>query len=383
MLPHQLRRRLLPVSIVCVLISLLAVSSAAAQVQPDQATGNARALTELKIHSVSLEHNLLGDPADQSVTVYLPKAYNTNPEKRFPVIYLLHGYTGKREEWTTNGYQGMDLGKVMDERIASSAIHDVIVVVPNGRNKYLGSFYTNSSVTGNWEDFIYRELVSYVDANFRTLAQPESRGIAGHSMGGYGAIMLSMKHPDVFSAAYAFSPCCVGIEADLSSTNPAWTKALRATDIIADPQSYDDFYVDAFIALSAAFSPDPTGRGLLVRFPYREEHGTLVENGMALDDWKKHTPLVMAPTYKDNLSKLRGIYLDYGYSDEFKHIPQTVREYSAVLSELGVPHTVGAYQGTHGDGIRKRFEQDALPFFNQVLSFVPSTTQPKAPAPGH
>lgn len=121
----------------------------------------------------------------------------------------------------------MQLATLMDGLIATGTSKEMIVVVPNGRNAYFGSFYTNSPVTGGWEDFVARELVRWVDGNFRTVAAAESRGIAGHSMGGYGAIMLGMKHPDVFGAFYALSPCCVGLEGDLGPENQAWVAAAQ------------------------------------------------------------------------------------------------------------------------------------------------------------
>src|SRR4030095_10841722 len=184
-------------------------------------------LVEVKIPAPSLKGNLLGDPTEQTIAVYLPPSYEASPTKRFPSLDLLHGFTAKHQAWTTNGYQGMSLQPLMDEMIKSGKVQEMIVVAPNGWNAYKGAFYTNSSVNGNWEDYIYRDLVQTVDAKYRTVARPESRGIAGHSMGGYGALTLAMKHPDVFGAVYALSPCCLGIEGDFTEDNPGWMKALR------------------------------------------------------------------------------------------------------------------------------------------------------------
>ena len=225
------------------------------------ATGSSTGrLLEIKIPAPALRENLLSDPIEQNIVIYLPPSYHTAPAKRFPTIYLLHGFLGNQTAWTSGGYQGMSLGPLMDEMIKSGKSREVIVVAPNGRNAYAGSFYTNSVVTGNWEDYILRDVVGYIDANYRTIARPESRGVAGHSMGGYGAIMLGMKHPDIFSAVYALSPCCLAMEADFLSDNPAWLRTVRLTSIDqikGRPQSLVDFYVRALVALSAAFSPNP------------------------------------------------------------------------------------------------------------------------------
>ncbi|HEX7773821.1 MAG TPA: alpha/beta hydrolase-fold protein, partial [Pyrinomonadaceae bacterium] len=139
----------------------------------------------------------------------------------------------------------------------------------NGANAYKGSFYTNSAVTGNWEDFIVRDLVNYVDSNYRTIRAPQSRGIAGHSMGGYGSVMLGMKHPEIFGAVYALSPCCLAMEADLSEANSAWTDVLQLTSkdqLNATPRSFAQFYHSAMMALSAAFSPNPNRAPFFVDF---------------------------------------------------------------------------------------------------------------------
>ena len=136
----------------------------------------------------------------------------------------------------------------------------MIVVAPNGRNAYGGAFYTNSTVNGNWEDYLVRDLVAYVDANYRTLARPESRGIAGHSMGGYGAIVLAMKHPDVFSTLYALSPCCLSLEGDIGPQNPAWLKTLRLKSrdqLKTKFETFEEFYTLVFVAAATAFSPNP------------------------------------------------------------------------------------------------------------------------------
>ena len=213
-----------PAMISAIVLAISFVSAGfAQQATAPAAAGNAAAgkLVQVKVSAPALKGNMLGDPAAQSVAVYLPPSYDTSPARRFPTIYLLHGFTGNNKAWTTNGYQGMSLQPLMDEMIKSGKIREMIVVAPNGWNAYRGAFYTNSSVTGNWEDYIYRDLVQSIDANYRTIAKPESRGIAGHSMGGYGAVTLAMKHPDVFSAVYALSPCCLGMEGDFTSDNPA------------------------------------------------------------------------------------------------------------------------------------------------------------------
>ena len=352
--------------------SLLVISFASAgfaqQATPLAAAGK---LVEVKVPAPALKGNLLGDPAEQSVAVYLPPSYDTSPARRFPTLYLLHGFLGNNKAWTTNGYQGMSLQPLMDDMIKSGKIREMIVVAPNSWNAYRGSFYSNSAVTGNWEDYIYRDLVQNIDANYRTVARPESRGIAGHSMGGYGAVVLAMKHPDVFSAVYALAPCCLAMEGDITSENPAWLKTIRLTSkeqLKPKPESLDEFYPIAFVAISASFSPNPKRAPFYVDFPYEEREGRLEKNESAYARWRAKMPLYMIDENKQNLLKLRGIFIDYGQKEEFSHIPIASQLFSKALAERSIPHIFEVYEGgDHSNKIRQRVETRVLQFFSDKL----------------
>lgn len=354
-------------------IVLLTNSGAAQQV----AVPLAGTLVETTVASTALKGNLLGDPGESGVAIYLPPSYAMSPERRYPTLYLLHGYVTGVEVFGaragTRGFQGMQLATTMDDLIGRGAAREMIVVAPNGRNAYFGSFYTNSSVTGGWEDFIVQELVSWIDAKYRTVPHAESRGIAGHSMGGYGAIMLAMKHPDVFGALYALSPCCVGLEADIGRDNQAWLRAmqLQSRDQLQPrPRSLDEFYPTVMIALSAAFSPNPDKPPLYVDLPFQENNGRLVVSDAAYSKWRSKMPLYLVEQYRGNLEKLRGIYLDYGALEEFSHIRVTTRAFADELASRGIPHTFEVYAGgDHENKIRERIETRVLRFFSEVLSF--------------
>jgi len=315
------------VAALAVALILFAASSAQTQARID--TGS---LEDLRVPAASLAGNLLGDPTVQHVFVYLPPSYSKAPTKRYPTLYLLHGYTARPEAWVKGGYQGMSLPEEMDSLIAKGVASEMIVVVPNGRNAYLGSFYTNSPVTGNWEDYIFRDVVGYIDGHYRTLARAGGRGIAGHSMGGYGAFMLAMKHPDIFGAVYALSPCCVGFEGDITAENPVWKKAamVNTRDVFSKtPQSFDDFWINAMIAVSAAFSPNRDKAPIFADFPFVEKGGLLVKNETAFSRYREKMPLYLIEQYRSNLLKLRGISLDVGEFDEFTHIRRATARLSA------------------------------------------------------
>jgi S-formylglutathione hydrolase len=209
-------------------------------------------IIDATVHSPGLEHNLLGDPADQGVSIYVPDAYQNEPERHFPVLIFLHGYSDPTSRHSAAVlFQGM-----MDRLIASGTAKPMIIVLPNGINKYKGAFYTNSSVTGDWEGYIVRDVIAYVDTHYRTV--PEQRGITGHSMGGYGALTLAFRHPEVFRAVYAMSPCCTDLIEDLGPSNPAWGRVneLTSPDQVPQALSNGQFFVAAMSALDAALAPD-------------------------------------------------------------------------------------------------------------------------------
>jgi S-formylglutathione hydrolase FrmB len=342
----------------------------AQQAAPQRSAGK---VLELTVQATSLKENLLSEPVQQKIVVYLPPSYDTAPAKRFPTLYLLHGFTADQTAWTGGGYQGLKLGPFMDDMISTGKSREMIVVAPNGKNAYLGSFYTNSATNGNWEDYIVHDVIAFVDANYRTIARPESRGIAGHSMGGYGAVVLGMKHPDVFSAIYALSPCCLTMEADFGPDNPAWLKAIRLTsrdELKGQPQSFADFYARAFVATAAAFSPNPARAPFFVDLPYQEREGKLEKNESVYAKWQLRFPVNMVEDNKQNLVKLRGIFVDYGEKEEFPHIRIGARKFSSALSERNIPHIFEVYAGgDHGNKIRQRMETRLVQFFSDRLDF--------------
>ena len=139
----------------------------------------------------------MGENPTRAVSIYLPPGYDQSNES-YPVIYFLHGFTAD--------HQIAPLKDILDYAIAKQRIRPFIWVAPNQKTSYDGSFYSNSGLFGNWEDFTVETLVEYIDSHYRTLKNKDSRGITGHSMGGYGALKLAMKHPDVYGSVYAISP---------------------------------------------------------------------------------------------------------------------------------------------------------------------------------
>lgn len=174
----------------------------------------AGSLQRITIHGKHLEHNREGDSADREVSIYLPDLYAVDSTLRFPVLYLLHGTPLTDLYWTggKTGLRGVAPANVpaaMDRAIAGGAAKPMIIVMPNAYSKHHGNMYNGFAPADAWTDYIAQDLVEYIDSHYRTLADRASRGLAGHSMGAYGAVKIGTLHPEVFSSLYIMSVCCM------------------------------------------------------------------------------------------------------------------------------------------------------------------------------
>lgn len=330
-------------------------------------------LVREKVHGVSLEKTVTGESADRHVSIYLPPSYDTAPNKRYPVVYLLHGITDTDGDWTKPWKAGdpwQSIQGIMNRGIAEKRFGEMIIVMPDERTKWGGSFYTNSSVTGNWEDFTVKDLVAYVDGKYRTLARASSRGIAGHSMGGYGAVKLGMKHPDVYSVVYGMNPAVLDWGRDLTIDNPGFKFLL--TNKVAGPEDAikGGLYALGSIVVAQAFSPNPDRPPLFIDLPFAMVDGKVQPSEPAFSRWQENMPVHMVEKYAANLRKLRGFRFDSGYEDEYAHIPPTARALSAALTARGIDHVFEEYNGDHRNrmmGRTGRLASEVLPYFWMLL----------------
>src|SRR4051812_7019538 len=206
-----------------VLACAVMLVSGAAAAGADNAVKNGT-VERITVHGASLVGNLEGDSPDRAVFVYLPPGYATATARRYPVVYLLHGYGLTGERWMTFA----KIAEGADKAIAAGAAHEMILVSPDAFTKYDGSMYSASPTTGDWETFIADDLVSYVDSHYRTIASRTSRGLGGHSMGGYGTVRIGMKRPDVFSSLYIMSACCLLNDPGAARGQPAGNRGTAA-----------------------------------------------------------------------------------------------------------------------------------------------------------
>jgi S-formylglutathione hydrolase FrmB len=301
---------------------------------------------QLTVHGKSLENNLIGDSPDRNVSVYLPKSYATNKSRRYPVVYFLHGYTDSDEKWFRTPKHWIQFPAVLDK-----AAIDFIVVMPNAYNAFQGSLYSTSVTTGDWETFVAKDLVAAIDAKYRTIAKVTSRGIAGHSMGGYGAIRLGLRHPDVFSAVYMLSPCC------MESTQGASPKA-ESVATLAD-FAKQDFGTKATLARAAAWSPNPSKPPLYLDLPTGDAKADVLAR------WSANAPLALVHQYAPNLKRLRALGFDAG--DQDKSIFAACQALHGILGNYGIAHDYAEYEGNHTNRVAERIEKVAMPFFAKSL----------------
>jgi S-formylglutathione hydrolase len=200
-------------------------------------------------------------------------------------------------------------------------------VMPNAFTRYFGSMYSSSVTTGDWEMFVARELVAHIDGHYRTMATVASRGLAGHSMGGYGTIRIGMKHPDVFSSIYAMSACCLAPTLGFDTERGRKAEAVKSPDEVKGL----DFMMKATFASAAAWSPNPKN-----------------------------------PQYILNLRALKALAFDVGTKDFLLNDSKSL---AASLAAYDVPHTYETYDGDHINGVANRLETKVFAFFSKQLQF--------------
>jgi enterochelin esterase-like enzyme len=309
----------------------------------------------IKVHAPSLEGNLQGNSTERDVLVYLPPSYADEPNRRYPVVYQLHGWLPSAVQWS-----GMiNLQEGTDRAIASGSAREMIVVLPDSLTVHEGGMYSSSVTTGDFEAFIARDLIEHIDANYRTIPERASRGLSGHSMGGYGTVRIGMKYPQLYSSIYAMSSCCLSPRGD--------DQAVRQAAEIETLEEAAQAGIGPRVALSlaAAWSPNPHKPPLYFDFP--------VENGevqpLVVAKWAANAPLAMIDQYVSNLRRMKAIAIDIGLQDGLIGDNEAL---SKVLNAYGIAHSYETYEGNHTNRVADRYETRVLPFFSRELAFEPS-----------
>jgi enterochelin esterase-like enzyme len=322
----------------------------------------------ITVHGRALEGNLEGDSPDRDVTVYLPPTYGGDQKRRYPVLYLLHGYGGREDTFTARLATIAESG---DRLSASQGFSDLIIVTPSAFSLHKGSMYSNSPTTGDWERFIAEDLVAYMDGHYRTLANRMSRGLGGHSMGGYGAIRIGMKRPDVFSSLYLMSACCLTANRNPQPDSMAAAEAIRTREQAEEAARAPGFGPSVNLASAAAWSPNPANPPLFLDLP--------VKDGKVRPDivakWVANAPVEMIDQHAAALSSLYAIAIDVGTQDP---LLAANRQLHDKMTSLRIPHAYEEYDGDHTNRVGDRIERSVLVFFSTSLA---APANPSSPPP--
>ena len=325
------------------------------EVPPVVAGAKPVTVEHITVHGPSLEGNLEGDAVDRDVFVFLPPSYAAEKTRRYPVVYALHGYSIGAEQWTRE----IHVPQTLEGAFALGA-REMIVVLPDSKTAHNGSMYSSSVTTGDFEQFIAHDVVAYVDAHYRTLAARESRGLVGHSMGGYGASRIGMKHADVFGSLYIMSPCCLSAR----SGGPANTDLEQAVANAKSPADLANlpFFARAQLASAAAWSPDPKNPPLYLDLPTKDGQ----PRPEILAKWAANAPLAFVDQYIGNLRRYRAIAIDVGDQDGLRVDAGKLHD---VLDTYGIANTFEVYPGTHTSRVADRIQNHVMPFFSRTLRF--------------
>jgi len=341
----------------------VAANSVSAQVQtevPPPVDGAGQAVIErIKVHSPAIEGNLEGNTPDRDVLVVLPPSYRASPSRRYPVLYALHGYSIGAEQWIKE----IHVPQVVEGAFAKG-VPEMIVVLPDSKTVHNGSMYSTSVTTGDFEDFVAHDLVAYIDSHYRTIPDRRSRGLVGHSMGGYGATRIGMKHADVFGALYIMSPCCTSARPGGGTLTPQMLASIDALKP-SDDMSKLPFPVRGLLAMASAWSPDPGKPPLYLDLPYGKDGKPIPS---VFERWTANSLFAMFDQWVPNLKRYKAIAMDVGDEDSLKADTQNLHE---KLLAYGIANDFEVYQGTHTSRVAFRIQDHVLPFFGRNLTFEP------------
>src|SRR5690349_1491255 len=250
------------IALVASALAFPALAQVQTEVPPVVPSAKPMAVEDIKVHGTSLEGNLEGDAVDRDVFVFVPPSYAKETSRRYPVVYALHGYSIGAEQWSHE----IHVPQTIEGAFAQGA-SEMIVVLPDSKTLHNGSMYSSSVTTGDFESFIAHDVVAYIDAHYRTIARRESRGLVGHSMGGYGATRIGMKHADAFGSLYIMSPCCLSRTG--GPRNSDAEKQLESVKVPEDSAKLP-FFARAMFASAAAWSPNPKNPPLYLDLPSKD-----------------------------------------------------------------------------------------------------------------
>lgn len=329
-----------------------------------QGSDQGTVITE-RFTSKALEQNRTGLDLHRSVSVYLPPGYE-NGDQRYPVVYYFHSFNWDNERMFADG----NVQRLFDRAIQHGVIRPFILAAANFSTNGVGSFYSNSSTSGNWIDYTIKEVLPLVEKRYRTLTNRNSRGLAGEFIGGYAALKFAMLYPELFSSVYALHPVGTGLGLVPGSMKPDWPRILAAHSL-ADLEG--DGLSAVFVAMAQAYLPNPDRPPFYCDFmvemengepTLNVEHSLLLQSRFSLDE--------MLRDKADSLRRMRGIKLDWGRYDPNPDHVYANEAFVRKLEAVGIEHEAEEYRGAVWDKNwteHGRVEDNVLPFFNRYLDF--------------
>jgi S-formylglutathione hydrolase FrmB len=295
---------------------------------------------EAVIVSDALRGNVLGDPHERPLWVYLPPGYDDEPDRRFPAVYMIQGLTGQLDMWRNRAPFRRNFPELADDLFARGGAPPVVVVWADCWTSLGGSQFLDSPGTGNYHTYLCDEVVPWVDARYRTVAAAEHRGIAGKSSGGYGAMVTPMLRPDLFGglATHAgdalFEICYLPefrevvrvLREEYEGSYDRFWEDFRSRPAFA--KQHDDILLNVW-CMAACYSADPDGT---VRLPFDVDTGELLPDVWAR--WLEWDPVRMVPQRAAALQSLRAVYIDAGTRDEY-YLDLGAAAYRRALADVG------------------------------------------------
>jgi S-formylglutathione hydrolase FrmB len=298
-------------------------------------------IDEHELESDALRGNPLGDPNVRPLWVYVPPGYDDDPERGYPSIYVIQGLTGQVDMWRNRFPFRRNFPELADELVASGAAPPAILVYVDCWTSLGGSQFLDSAATGRYHTFLCDEVVPWVDANYRTLAAAEHRGITGKSSGGYGAMVTPMLRPDLFGALAThagdalFENCYLpefrevarALRNDYGGSYERFWADFRSRPAFS--KDSDHALLDAW-CMAACYSAAEDGP---VQLAFDPSTGELVPE--VWERWLEKDPVRMVPKHAEALRGLRAIYIDAGNKDEW-YLDLGAEAFRRALAGIGV-----------------------------------------------
>jgi len=305
-----------------------------------------------------------GENPNRELTIYLPPNYDVE-DRNYPVIYYLPGI-GMPNNWLMDR-----LKPLLDNAITTDAIRPIILVISDHFTLYQGSYFSNSSLIGDWITFTNKDVVKYMDTHYRTIPKRESRALTGWSSGGFGALKIGMQSSDVFSHVYSLSPGLLILSDEFAPNSPSYKELEEIKDYTRLQKEWVGI-PNVLVAAGRAFAPNPKNPPYFADLPVKFEDNKKKIDDTALRRWNEQLPFNMVDDYIKQLRSLNSLKLEWGRNDDFKNVVSSCKAFSKKLENLGIEHIAEEYNGTHFNLIFEpngRIAKEMLPFLNDQLNF--------------